>query len=115
MKRFQDKVCVITASASGIGFAIARKFGKEGGKIVISSRNMENVSKAVEELRKEGIVCEGTVCHVSKDRKKLVDFAIEKFGKIEKILGLKVDRRQAADKTHYVHCFIDSRPSIQTM
>ena len=81
--QYQDKVCVITGSSAGIGFAIARNLGKQGGKIVISSRNKENVSSAVNELRREGIICEGVTCHVSKDRKKLIDFAIEKFGGID--------------------------------
>ena len=83
MKRFQDKVCIVTASASGIGFAIARKLGQEGGKLIISSRNSSHVSSALENLRKEGITCEGIVCHVAKDRKKLINFAIEKFGGID--------------------------------
>lgn len=87
MNRFQDKVCVITASASGIGFAIAEKFGKEGGKIVISSRDIKNVTAAVEKLRSQGITCEGVVCHVNKDRKKLINFAIEKFGKIDVLVN----------------------------
>ena len=83
MKRFQDKVCIVTASASGIGFAIARKLGQEGGKVVISSRSSVHVAEAVEKLRQEGITCEGIVCHVAKDRKKLINFTIEKFGGID--------------------------------
>jgi len=87
MNRFQDKVCVITASATGIGLAIAEKFGKEGGKIVISSRDIKNVTAAVEKLRSQGITCEGVVCHVIKDRKKLINFALEKFGKIDILIN----------------------------
>lgn len=83
MKRFQDKVCVVTASASGIGLAIARRLGQEGGKVVISSRSEKHVLEAVEGLRKEGITCEGIVCHVAKDRKKLINFALEKYGGID--------------------------------
>jgi dehydrogenase/reductase SDR family member 4 len=95
MKRFDGKVCIVTASATGIGLAIARKLGLEGGKIVISSRNSENVLKAVNGLKKEGITCEGIVCHVSKDRKKLIAFAIEKFGKIDILVN------NAAVSTHF--------------
>jgi dehydrogenase/reductase SDR family protein 4 len=94
MNRFQDKVCVITASATGIGLAMAEKFGLEGGKIVISSRDSKNVNAAVEKLRAQNIICEGVVCHVSKDRKKLIDFAIEKFGKIDILIN------NAAVSTH---------------
>lgn len=95
MKRFQDKVCIVTASATGIGFAIARKLGQEGGKIVISSRNQKHVDSAVATLRSEGITCDGVVCHVGKDRKKLIAFTVEKFGGIDILIN------NAAISTHF--------------
>mmetsp|Transcript_26900 Transcript_26900/g.26538 ORF Transcript_26900/g.26538 Transcript_26900/m.26538 type:complete len:221 (-) Transcript_26900:32-694(-) len=61
--------------------------GQEGGKIVISSRNEKHVQAAVDELRKEGIIAEGVVCHVGKDRQKLVDFAVDKFGGIDVLVN----------------------------
>jgi dehydrogenase/reductase SDR family protein 4 len=87
MKRFHGKVCLVTASASGIGLSIAKKFGDEGGKVVISSRNEENVEKAKNFLKSFNIECEGCVCHVAKDRKKLVKFVIEKYGKIDVLVN----------------------------
>ncbi|CAG9329066.1 unnamed protein product [Blepharisma stoltei] len=87
MKRYENKVCVITASATGIGLAIAKRMGQEGGKIVISSRNQKHIDAAVDELRKEGITAEGVVCHVGKDRQKLIDFAVEKFGGIDVLVN----------------------------
>ena len=50
MMRFVDKVCVVTASATGIGKAIATRLASEGGKVVISSRNQEHVDEVVKEL-----------------------------------------------------------------
>ena len=94
MKRFQDKVCVVTASATGIGLAIAEKMGQEGGKLVISSRDPKNIEAAIKKLRAQNIVCEGIVCHVAKDRKKLIDFTIEKFGQIDVLVN------NAAVSTH---------------
>lgn len=101
MKRFEDKVCVITASATGIGLAIAEKMGLEGGKIVISSRNTKNIEAAINKLRGQNIVCEGVVCHVAKDKKKLINFAIEKFGQIDVLVN------NAAVSTHF-------GPTLQT-
>ena len=59
-----------------IGFAIARSLAKNGAKVVVSSRNEENVSRAADSLKNEGLDVKGVVCHVSKpeDREKLIDF-----------------------------------------
>ena len=70
MRRFEGKVCVITASSSGIGLSTARLMGQEGGKVVVSSRKQSNVTAAIESLRKENIICEGIACNVANDRKK---------------------------------------------
>ncbi len=84
MSRLLGKVAVVTASTEGIGFAIAKDLGKNGAKVVISSRKEENVLKATEKLQSEGLDVAGTVCHVSKaeDRTKLFEFAKEKYGEM---------------------------------
>lgn len=88
--RLKGKVCVITASTSGIGLAIAKRLGAEGAKVVTSSRKQENVDKAVEILKSEGIrEVHGVACHVAKesDRKKLFAEAISKFGGIDVLVS----------------------------
>ena len=44
--------------------------------MVVSSRKKDNVSRATDALRSEGINAKGVVCHVSKpeDRDNLIDF-----------------------------------------
>ena len=61
---------------SRIGLAIARDLGKNGSKVVISSRKQEHVSTAIKQLEDEGLDVRGTVCHVgkAKDRAHLIDF-----------------------------------------
>ena len=109
MKRFLNKVCIVTASATGIGLAIARKFGLEGGIVIISSRNQSHIDSVVESLRKEGITCDGVVCHVLKDRKKLIDFAIEKYGKIDVLVN------NAAVSLHFGPCTETTESAYDTM
>lgn len=55
LKKLEGKVCVVTASTDGIGFAIAKRLGLEGAKVVISSRKQANVDKAVQALKDQGI------------------------------------------------------------
>jgi NAD(P)-dependent dehydrogenase (short-subunit alcohol dehydrogenase family) len=77
-RRFEGKVCVVTASATGIGLAIATRLAAEGGKVVISSRQKKNVDAAVSELKAKGFEASGFICHVGKaeDRTALINFAV---------------------------------------
>ena len=58
-----------------IGFAIAKRLGQDGAKVMISSRKQNNVDAAVQQLRSENLQVSGVVCHVAKqeDRAKLVE------------------------------------------
>jgi NAD(P)-dependent dehydrogenase (short-subunit alcohol dehydrogenase family) len=49
---------VITGGATGIGFATARRLGREGRTVVLASRKRERLEDAQRRLRDEGIACE---------------------------------------------------------
>ncbi|XP_065065246.1 dehydrogenase/reductase SDR family member 4-like [Rhopilema esculentum] len=88
-KRLDGKVAIVTASTEGIGLAIAKDLGKNGAKVVISSRKEENVSNAIESLAKEGIDVKGVVCHVSKPehRENLVNYTLKEYGSIDVLIS----------------------------
>ncbi len=44
MKDFKNKVAVVTGAASGIGFAMARRFQSDGMKLVLADRDEEGLS-----------------------------------------------------------------------
>ncbi len=64
----------IQCSYFRIGFAIARRLGQDGAKVMVSSRKQENVDRAVADLQKEKLDVTGMVCHVAKhdDRHALI-------------------------------------------
>lgn len=84
-KRLDGKVCIVTASTEGIGLAIAKRLGAEGGKVVVSSRKKQNVDEAVNILRQQGSIVHGVACHVGNadDRKKLFSETVACFGGLD--------------------------------
>lgn len=46
-KNFEGKVCLVTASSTGIGLAISERFAKEGATVIINSRSEKHVNEAV--------------------------------------------------------------------
>ena len=52
--RLQDRVCVVTGAARGIGLAIAERFGREGGRIACVDVSARRLEPAVEELKSKG-------------------------------------------------------------
>jgi NAD(P)-dependent dehydrogenase (short-subunit alcohol dehydrogenase family) len=83
--RFRNKVAIITGSSSGIGRATALAFVREGGKVVITSRNKrscEQVAKEVENAGGECIVWAGDISN-EKDVSQLVKATLKAFGKID--------------------------------
>jgi dehydrogenase/reductase SDR family protein 4 len=85
MRRFDGRVCIVTASASGIGLAIAERLAQEGGKVVISSRSQEHVDHAVADLRAKKLEVSGFVCHVgnAEHRAALIQFAVSTYGGLD--------------------------------
>src|SRR5438128_488825 len=60
--RFQDKVALITAAASGIGRATADIIAREGGIVVAVDNNAERLDRTVTELREAGGRAHARLC-----------------------------------------------------
>ncbi|WP_412850494.1 SDR family oxidoreductase [Chryseobacterium sp. PMSZPI] len=50
MQKFKNKTALITGGTNGMGFATAQKIIEEGGRVIITGRTEETVSKALEKL-----------------------------------------------------------------
>ncbi|CAD5233194.1 unnamed protein product [Bursaphelenchus xylophilus] len=92
-RRYEDKVVLITAATKGIGLAMCERFAAEGAKLAISSRKSEHIEEAKNHLVKECKFKEEDIlaipCDVgnSKDRKKFVEAAVSKFGRIDVLVS----------------------------
>lgn len=88
MKRYQDKVCLVTGGTRGIGFGIARRFAQEGGHVIIVSRRKKNVEKAHEEISKHGKVTSFIGNFGKKeDRLKVREEIAKKFGRVDVLVA----------------------------
>lgn len=61
--QLEGKVALVTGASKGIGEAIARRLGKHGAKVVVSSRKQEAVEQVANDFRKEGIVAAAFACN----------------------------------------------------
>src|SRR4051812_13525032 len=85
----KGKVVVITGGSSGIGKALAQKFGSEGSRILITGRNESELSNAVAELKAKGIDVIGMRADVSieDDNRMMAAEAIRAFGTIDVLIN----------------------------
>ena len=85
---FSGKVTIVTGGALGIGGGISRKFSEKGSKIVIADIDLEASLENSEKIRNLGGECEVIKTDVSKssDIKKMVDFTLEKYGRIDNLI-----------------------------
>lgn len=81
-------IYVITGGASGIGYATIKFLPQKNSLIIISGRNEENLKKAKETMKKEGINIDYFVCDTSsrKNVKELVNYCKEK-GNIKGVIN----------------------------
>jgi 3-hydroxybutyrate dehydrogenase len=85
----ENKVVVITGSASGIGFEIGKTFAENGSKVVLTDLNAEGVEKAAEGLRTQGFEAIGLKADVTseEDIKNMIEKAHEKYGRIDVLIN----------------------------
>ena len=83
--RLLNKVAIITGGGRGIGEATAKKFIKEGAKVVIADINQEDIERTVEEIREMGGEVEGIYVDVTKMESvnRMIEFTLEKFGRLD--------------------------------
>lgn len=82
----QNKVALITGSAQGIGFEIAKEFYANGATVVLTDINEEKVISAAESLGGRAI---GLKCDVTneEDIKSTIDETIERFGRLDILIN----------------------------
>jgi NAD(P)-dependent dehydrogenase (short-subunit alcohol dehydrogenase family) len=83
--RLQGKVALIVGGTSGIGLAIAQRYGKEGAAVVVASRSAAAVERTVALLRAEGAQADGVTCDIrhAHEVEQAVRYVLDRFGQFD--------------------------------
>jgi len=84
-RRFVDKIVLVTGAASGIGAATARRFAREGARLVLGDLNEVGLATIADELRSAGADVEVRAGDVSvrADVEALVQAGVDHFGGLD--------------------------------
>jgi 3-oxoacyl-[acyl-carrier protein] reductase len=85
MHRLKDKVAIVTGSSSGIGKAIALRFGAEGAKVVVTARQMALCEQTVAQITKSGGEAWAIQTDVADERavERLIDETVKRYGRLD--------------------------------
>src|SRR5713101_2295511 len=83
----EGKVALVTASSKGIGYGAAKVLASEGCRVIMSSRNIDSISSArdqiVQETGSREVYAFSADLTVKEDIERLVKNATEKFGGVD--------------------------------
>ena len=85
----EGKVTIVTGGGTGIGESIAKEFAARGAKVLIASRNVENLTKVRDDIRKDGGICEFTTVEVRQADQcdAMIETAVKHFGRLDVLIN----------------------------
>src|SRR5215510_8220872 len=88
-RRLADKVCVVTGAGQGIGRAVARRLGQEGGRIVVADRIDTSATRTLTELREQGVDALKVLLDLSTfvGAQSLVSQVLDAYGRIDVLVN----------------------------
>jgi len=103
---FENKVVVVTGAASGIGFALCKRFARDGGKICLLDMDGRALKGVEREITDSGVDCLSLMCDVSR-RSQCEDSigkVIDRYGGIDVLINNAGITQRGA--------FVDTRLSV---
>ncbi|MDT0539006.1 glucose 1-dehydrogenase [Croceitalea sp. P059] len=82
MRRLENKVAIITGATSGMGLQTAKRYLKEGAKVVLTGRSQEKLDALKGEIQGDYLLVKAEASSVT-DSEELIKTTINTFGKID--------------------------------
>ena len=88
-RRLAGKTCIVTGAGQGIGRAVARRLGQEGGKIIVADRVEEGAARVTDELTAHGVEAIKAIVDLStySGAEELMQQAVSAFGRIDVLVN----------------------------
>lgn len=83
--KLKDKVAIVTGGSKGIGLGVATIFVREGAKVAVVARNVEEGKRAAEELCQKGGEAIFVQCDIAEEEeiKAMVQTTLNVYGRID--------------------------------
>jgi NAD(P)-dependent dehydrogenase (short-subunit alcohol dehydrogenase family) len=110
----RGQVVLITGGSRGLGFAMAREFGKLGCRVAICARSRDQLEEAAALLRKEGINAYAVPCDVTDllQVQRMANAVREHFGRIDILVNNAGEILVAPMENHTIE---DFRKAMEVM
>ncbi len=89
MNKWSEKIVLVTGGSSGLGFEIARQFGRRGAVAVILGRDQARLKAALSRLGSEQIKCDSVVADVTKEEQvaAAIETVVAKRGRLDVLVN----------------------------
>lgn len=87
--KLEGKIAIVTGASSGMGYAIAQLFAKEGAKVIAVARRKERLEELVASVSEDAgeIIAYAGDVSLRETNDGMIDYAIETYGKLDILIN----------------------------